>query len=279
MASACWCDVVICYNKILILWYNIIIIMYSQEPIFTTPESLKKNRPPGRRWYKKWWGQLALGVVGWGLVLAIALVIYILKLTFLLGSGQITTEDLFGPNIEDGSVVTNQFNLATEDDPSIGPKDAKVVVVEFSDFQCPYCAEVYPVIKELARKYKDQVLFVYRDFPLIDTHPQATLAALAANCSQEQGKFWEMHDRIFENQDKLNEVNLASWAVQIGLNSLQFSSCMGSGKYLPEIEADLQEGIAFGVEATPTFFINGRILRGAQSLATFESIILAELTR
>lgn len=254
-------------------------MMYSQEPIFNTPESLKKSRPAGKSWYKKWWGQLLIVLAVLFLVLTVAFAIYIGKVVYLLRSGQVAGGQLFGSNPSVELSGEDLPTLATADDPSVGPKNAKVVVVEFSDFQCPYCRESYLVIKELIKNYQDRVLFVYRDFPLTDIHPQAVPAALAADCAHEQGKFWQMHDLIFANQDKINEANLSSWAVQIGLNTLQFSSCMGSNKYLPEIEADLQEGFSFGVEATPTFFINGRILRGAVSLATLERIILTELAK
>ncbi|NUM25567.1 MAG: DsbA family protein [Candidatus Buchananbacteria bacterium] len=253
--------------------------MYTEEPIFNVPNSQKGDHQPDKKWYKHWWGQLLIGFLVLFSVFSVAFGIYVAKVIYLLRSGEITASELFGGSAAEPDDQIVLTNLATDDDPSVGPKDAKVVVVEFSDFQCPYCAQVYPVVKELIKDYSDRVLFVFRDFPLTDIHPQAVLASLAGECANEQGKFWEMHDKIFENQDKINEDNLAAWSVQIGLNSLQFSSCMGAGKYLPEIEADLQEGLAFGVEATPTFFINGKPLRGAVSLATFESIILAELSR
>jgi len=224
---------------------------------------------------KRWWTKFLLGFCGLFLVLLVALGFYAAKVALMLRNGEITPDQLFGNQQQ---VVNN--DLINPEGPMRGPLDAKVVIVEFSDFQCPYCAQSYLVMKELMRNYGDQVLFVYRDFPIVSNHPEALAASLAGRCAHEQGKFWEMHDKIFENQEDLSEDNLKRFAVQIGLFTLQFNDCFDSGKYVADIEKDLQEGFAAGVVGTPTFFINGKILPGgAVPLNVLESIIISELSR
>lgn len=251
--------------------------MYSKQNSVSQP--LFETRPKKiRKWYQKWWGKAIIGFLTIFLVIFIASAIYIGKVVYLLRTGQITPQQLFGQNIS-----TNQFRdlptLATEDDPSFGPKDAKVVIVEFADFQCSACGRAYPVVKQILKDYGDRIRFVYRDFPDVNSHPQALLAAIAGQCAHEQGKFWEMYDKIFANQNEISEANLKTYAVQLGFNSVQFGTCLQSGKYIKEIEQDLQEGLIAGVDATPTFFINGVKVRGAIPLDVFQKIVVLELNR
>src|SRR6266513_5896739 len=158
-----------------------------------------------------------------------------------------------------------------------GSSKAAVVIVEFSDFQCPYCQAVAPTLKKLLAKYEGRVSLAYRDLPLRDIHPQAQLAAEASRCAVEQGKFWEYHDLLFGNPDKLNRSGVAGMAQSLGLDKKQFDACLSSGKYRKQIEQDLQDGIRAGVEGTPGIFINGILLSGAQPEAAFDKIIRAEL--
>ena len=153
------------------------------------------------------------------------------------------------------------------------------MVVEFSDFECPFCQQAFPVVKQLLQDYGDQILYVYKDFPLTDVHPRALPAALAAQCANEQGQFWLMHDKIFENQENITDADLKRYAVQIGLNSLQFGNCFAAAKYLGEVQQDFNQGLKLGVKSTPTFFINGIGIPGAVPLATLEQIVVAELNR
>lgn len=255
--------------------------MYSQNIRFTVPSSVQTGSEPNakkKRWYRRWWGRLIIGFIGFLLIILIAMGFYVGRVANLLRTGQVTPEQLFGRDISPAQLRTLP-TLATSDDPSFGPKDAAVVIVEFSDFQCPFCRQAVPVVKEILKDYGDRVLFVYRDFPLESIHPQAVLAALAGECAHEQGGFWPMHDKIFENQEEISEANLKTYAVQIGLNSIQFGTCLQSAKYLAEVEQDLQDGIEAGVRATPTFFINGLKVEGAIPFNTFEQIILSELSR
>jgi protein-disulfide isomerase len=159
-----------------------------------------------------------------------------------------------------------------------GDRGAQVSIVEFSDFQCPYCQKSEAILRELLAKYKGKVNLSYRDFPLRDIHAQAQLAAEASRCAGDQGKFWEFHDMLFENQGKLELASLLANAQELKLDAGRFNSCFNSGKYKPQIDRDVQDGLRAGVSATPGFFINGVFLGGAQPLVEFEAIIDAELS-
>jgi protein-disulfide isomerase len=158
-----------------------------------------------------------------------------------------------------------------------GDPKAPVVIVEFSDFQCPYCQSVQPTLKALLAKYEGRVSLAYRDLPVRDIHPQAELAAEASRCAGEQGKFWEYHDLLFANQNKLDRPGLVDLAHGLKLDEKQFDSCLSSGKYTPQIEQDRQLGLRAGVGGTPGFFINGNLLSGNQPQDAFEKLIQAEL--
>ena len=165
------------------------------------------------------------------------------------------------------------------DDWVTGNAASDVVLIEYGDFQCPACGVFHPIVSQLKQEFGDRVAFVYRHFPLRSIHPNAEPAARATEAAGMQGKFWEMHDKIFENQEQLSIESLKIWAIQIGLNSIQFGNCLDSAKYFAEVEQDLQAGIAAGVRATPTFFVNGQRIEGAIPFTTFEQIILSELSR
>jgi protein-disulfide isomerase len=161
-----------------------------------------------------------------------------------------------------------------------GPADAKVTIVEFSDFQCPFCERffklTYPLIKQ---KYGDKVRFVYRNFPLTQIHPQAEQSALAAECANEQGKFWDYHDELFSNQQDLSRDALIKYAQNAKVSNIsQFTTCFDSKKYQDQVNKDLNDGLGYYVNGTPTFFINGKILVGAQPYEVFEKAIDQELS-
>ncbi|MBN1778654.1 MAG: thioredoxin domain-containing protein [Candidatus Buchananbacteria bacterium] len=219
-------------------------------------------------WYKKWWGVLILIFLMIFLILLVAFGFFIFSLVKQISSGS-------SNNITQGDINS----IITLDDPTYGPRDAKVIFVEFGDFQCPACAESYPVVKQLMNNYGDRVLFIFKDFPLIQLHSQAALAALAGQCAKEQGNFWPMHDKMYQNNTALSETNLKTYALQLGLNGLQFGSCMSSAKYLDSIQSDFDLGIKLGIDLTPTFLINHNIIRGTAPLTEFEKIIVAELNK
>lgn len=154
--------------------------------------------------------------------------------------------------------------IETGDDPFLGPAEAKVVVVEFVDFQCPFCKQVYPMVRELAAQYGNRVKFILRDFPLNDIHPEAQAAAEASGCAFAQGseKFWAYHDKLYQNQEVLQASSYAALAAQVNLDEAAFATCMSSHARQEEIAADLADGAAVGVTGTPTFFLNGYRVQG-----------------
>ncbi len=162
----------------------------------------------------------------------------------------------------------------------MGPDNAPVVFVEYSDFQCPFCGRWYKDSKaQLQRDYVDtgKVLFLYKDFPL-SFHPEAEPAALAARCAGEQGKFWEFHDKIFENQADLSADNYKKWAKELKLNAGQFDSCFDSGKYKQVIQDNFSEGSRYGVSGTPSFLVGkaggkGQLIVGALPYSEFKKAI------
>ncbi len=162
--------------------------------------------------------------------------------------------------------------------PARGPATAPVTIVMFSDFQCPFCAQANPTIQQVLRTYGDRVRLVFRDFPLT-IHAQAEKAAEAGHCAEEQGKFWEMHDRLFAHQDQLAIPDLKEHARQIGLDATAFDSCLDSGRMAERVRENLDAGERAGVDGTPAFFINGLALTGTQPFGEFKRLIDAELAR
>jgi len=159
-----------------------------------------------------------------------------------------------------------------------GNADAKVTLVEYSDFECPFCLRHLDTVNQILADYPNDVRFVYRHFPL-SFHPQAQKAAEAAECAGDQGKFWEMHDKIFEANGTAT-MSLAKWkelAGELGLNQATFDTCLDSGETAGRVAKDLQEGTTAGVGGTPGTFVNGQLVEGAVPYATFKSIIDAEL--
>ncbi|PIZ99130.1 MAG: hypothetical protein COX77_02415 [Candidatus Komeilibacteria bacterium CG_4_10_14_0_2_um_filter_37_10] len=156
-----------------------------------------------------------------------------------------------------------------------GGKNAKVVMVEFSDYECPFCARHHETMLQIMNQYKDQVAWVFRHFPLDSIHPQARPAALAAECANEQDKFWEYSDAIYKDQDKLSGgiSFLQQVAKQLKLNESKFNDCLSSAKYQSKVDADYQEGIANGVSGTPGTFIAGQLIKGAVPFESFKQII------
>jgi len=165
------------------------------------------------------------------------------------------------------------------DDPSEGKADAPVTVVEFSDFQCPFCLRVMPTLKELRTKYGDRIRLVWKDFPLVQIHPQAFVAAQAGNCAREQGKFWEYHDKLFANQSSLTADSLKKYAADTGLDTGKFNQCLDTSKYEARVQDALAAGKGLGISSTPTVYVNGRMINGAQAIEVFESVIDEELAR
>jgi protein-disulfide isomerase len=162
--------------------------------------------------------------------------------------------------------------------PTKGPANAPVTIVEFSDFQCPFCSRLIPTLKQVEEKYGDKVRIVFRQYPL-PFHQNAQKAAEASLCAADQGKFWELHDALFANQQALAVEQIKAKAAELGLSAEQFNSCLDTSKHAAAVQADLKEGAAAGVSGTPAMFINGRFISGAVPLEQITSVIDDELRR
>jgi NhaA family Na+:H+ antiporter len=159
-----------------------------------------------------------------------------------------------------------------------GPAGAPVTLVEYGDFQCPYCGEAYPVVNELIERFGDQLRFVFRHMPLADLHPRAPAAAEAAEAAGAQGLFWEMHDRLFEHQHELSDAELRAHAEAIGVEDRErFDTELRDHVHEARVDEDLQSGARSGVPSTPSFFINGVIHLGSATQAELAEAIGAEL--
>lgn len=176
------------------------------------------------------------------------------------------------PSAENKAAKTQTFNIA-KDNHIRGSFNAPITLVEFSDFECPFCGRIVPTMNKILEDYKGKVRLVYKHFPL-GFHPNAQKAAEASECASEQGKFWEYHDKLFENQPSGFSVdNFKQWAGDLSLNAVQFNSCLDSGKYAQKVQKDFQEGQQKGVNGTPATFINGQLISGAQPYNNFKQII------
>ena len=171
-----------------------------------------------------------------------------------------------------------RYDVPEDDDPVFGAADAPITIIEFSDYECPYCrkwhVEVWP---QLQAAYADQIRLVYRDFPLTNIHPNATPAAEAANCAQEQDMYFPYSEKLFEMTLNLGATTYQSYAEELGMDMDAFNECLESDRYLAEVEADYQYAAELGIHSTPTFFVNGIPVVGAQPFEVFKSLIDKEL--
>lgn len=172
------------------------------------------------------------------------------------------------------------FEVNVGDAPFKGGSDAKVTIVEFSDFQCPFCSKGAQVLSAIEKKYGNKVKIAFKHYPL-PFHAQARVAAEASMCANEQDSklFWKMHDAMFADQSKLDKDNLMATAKKAGVKEAEFKACLEAGKYKAKVDANVAEGAAIGIKSTPTFFINGKLISGAQPLEVFSEVIDAELAK
>ncbi len=222
----------------------------------------------------------------WQIVAGIFAVLFVVSLVtggFGLKSDTPTGSVIVDPQ-GNQPTVEQRVKVSVDDDASMGDKDAPVTIIEFSDYQCPFCGKFYTqTLPSIQSQYIDtgKVKLVYRDFPL-SFHPQAQKAAEAAECAGDQDKYFEMHDKIFANQALLSDTIFSTWAQELGLNVEEFDACLSSGKHTKEIGKDLTDGTAAGVTGTPSFFIGndkeGYVqIGGAQPFSVFQQTIEAEL--
>lgn len=167
----------------------------------------------------------------------------------------------FGPQISGFLGLGKQNPLQVPEErerPFAGNPDAKIVLIEYSDFQCPACKSASPIVKEIAQEYGEQVRIEFRHFPLTSIHPNAFNAAVAAECAFEQGKFWEYHDKLFANQQALDRASLLRYAEELGLNAQEFSQCLDSSEAREAVMQDTSEAQALKLRGTPSFILNGK---------------------
>jgi protein-disulfide isomerase len=169
-----------------------------------------------------------------------------------------------------------KVDIDSGDAPAKGPKSAAVTIVEFSDFQCPYCSKVVPALKQVEEAYKNKVRIAFKHLPL-SMHPFAQGAAEASMAAHDQGKFWEMHDKLFANQGQLDRPSLDRYAQDLGLNMPRFKAALDSGKFKDRVQRDAADASKVGVSATPTLFVNGKKMEGAQPFEQLKVAIDQEL--
>ncbi|HEY5599176.1 MAG TPA: DsbA family protein [Candidatus Manganitrophaceae bacterium] len=197
-------------------------------------------------------------------------------LLVLLVAGGISAYSFFSSrNASDGALPAP---LAA-DIPAIGPADALVTIEEFSDFQCPFCARSVQTLKQVLNEFPGQVRLIFRHFPVAESHPDAPLVHMATLAAGRQGRFWEMHDVVFENQKRVRGEDLLGYARDLGLNMDAFRASFQDGALISRIQADFDEGVRRTVRATPTFFINGRKVEGAIPFPLFKKEVEAALAQ
>jgi protein-disulfide isomerase len=239
-------------RQFLSAWYN---LAMDQNPLFPSEENQKNGSQPGsaNTWY------------------------YYLLVVMMLAAGVALGYILWGrqPVVSSNLSDKELFVKALIDDaPSLGPSNAPVTIVEFSDFQCPYCIkwqqEVWPKINAA---YDGKVRLIYRDFPLTQLHPYAMGAAIAANCASEQNKYWEYHDLLYKGDIELSALAYEAFATQLNMDMDAFTQCQQNMDNQKKVQNDMEFGEMVGVKGTPTFFVNGYRMVGAQPFEEFQKVI------
>lgn len=220
------------------------------------------------KWYRSWWA----------IILFIFLTIFlILSVTFAFlvrdYVKKINSQEITGPGLV--KALENQTKYSKTEGINnywIGSVNPKVTIVQFGDFSCPICGETYEKIRKISIEYKNDVKFIFRDYPISDN---SVSLSMAARCAGEQGKFWEMHDRLFQNQNKfeVTNKNLINMATSLGVEKNKFQKCLTEQKYMKDIQKDFADGEIFGVSGTPTWFINGYKVQGNIPYDSFTKLI------
>lgn len=222
-------------------------------------------------------GQSKSGIVGL-VVILMAVFIFIVGITWAVLGGLQKVSKSTGQNIKLPTNGSGElFSVWSESSPTQGPANATVSVVEFGDFECPYCRDSFTIVRELMSEYEGQVKWQWRHFPLIDIHAQAKRAAEASECALEQGNFWGYHDKLFLNQGDFTDNSLVRYALQLGLDKDKFAECLSSGRFSDKVQRDVNAGLAVGLTGTPTFFINGRKVPGVIPRDIFATMLESAL--
>ena len=212
------------------------------------------------KWYKKWWSILIIiaSVIFLALLLAFSLYIFSLAKKIAAEKNPTASE--------------KKYNAENEDSFHLGANNPKITIVEFSDFACPFSKNSSPVIRDIVLKYNKDVKMIYRDFPVRQEYSMDL--AMAARCAGEQGLFWPMHDKLFQNQGISEKNQIESLAEEIGVNPAEFNDCLENKKYLPQIQKDYADATDLKITGTPTWFINGYKVEGDMPKETWEKIII-----
>ena len=215
-------------------------------------------------------------------VLAVLLAISLFTGGFGIGGNQGTGAVINNGGSNNNGLPTGAKSVSAEDyvdsdDPFLGNENAELTIVEFSDFQCPFCSRAAPTVKQIIDEYGDKVKLVYNHFPLTSIHPHAQKAAEASECAHDQGMFWEYHDVLFANNQFLDTDSLKKYASDLGLDTEQFNECLDSGEKSDEVKQDLQAASNAGGQGTPYFIVGDVPLSGAQPYANFKQVIDAQL--
>lgn len=228
-------------------------------------------------WYTRWWGIVLVLVGGVTIIFVIGFLWYLIRYLRAIRTGNVDLLE-FASQVTpvsgaSGSAISTRVNISEDDDPSLGSKDARIVIVGFADFECEFSKQSFSIMRELASRYPNDVRFVYRDLPNAAIHPGAQLAHEAGECADDQDKFWQMHDKLYLNQPNFTRPDIMRYAKEINLDLTAFTSCLDSGKYTQEVAKDFADGIAAGVQGTPTWFVNGLRVPGVIPLSTWEKVI------
>lgn len=217
--------------------------------------AIKKN------WSKTWWG------IGLIIILTVFL-IFLIAIGFY--SFDLIKQNKYNIINQKSKLINQKYQISTQDNFWIGSANPKITIIEFSDFACPFCKNSYPNVREISLKYKDQVKIVFKDYPL---HEESLSLAMAGRCAGEQGLFWLMHDKLFQNQGVKTNQQLIELAKQIGADNNKFTDCLTKQTYLSNIQKDFAEGAKLNLSGTPTWFINGQKIEGDIPHDTFIQII------
>ncbi len=227
-----------------------------------------------KKWYKRWWAILLFSILALFLATGIAFGLMVRDYIKKIKSGEIVVQNAAGSDAQAEQV--RKF-VESSDDPYLGAEDPKITIVEFFDFKCPRCKEAHTTVRALASLYKDDVKIILRDFPVIED--DSMTLAMAGACAHEQGKFWPLHDRLFEEQDNITAETLSSIAQETGMDVNKFLQCISIKKYEGEVLSDLHDAITLEAGGTPTWFINGYKVEGVIPLETFKQMIDAMLKK
>lgn len=218
-----------------------------------------------KKWYKRWWGALILIILIFSLAFGGAFAFYVYNLS---KSAKEKNKFSFAP--AEKMSESQRALIEGSGNYSLGSANPEVTIVEFSDFACPYCKNSSATIRELIIKNKSKIKYIFRDMPL---HENSVDLALSGRCAGEQGLFWPMHDKLFQNQETLETAGLISLAEEIGADKIKFKNCFDNKKYLAQITKDYSDGDALGVKGTPAWFIDGEKIEGDIPMQTWEEII------